>query len=279
MSRVSAFAKSRRRLCVKFVTHPVANGLRIMSTDTRKPRDPRSASIIKGQRLKALAALVPADSGRLIDVGCDHGTVPLDLLSEGIVKEILLIDINKEPLERAETRAKTRYPQHSDRIKYLQNDGLNGIDCRSDDVLLISGLGGETIAEVLINAFADRDKNRPSRLILQPQSKQYELRSVLQELSFSPDQEQLVLDDERFYTIIVCFDDIAEASSLSELELYIGPAFVKEVSESLSRKKPLETDELLFEWAEKQLERLKLEGRGDRGRARLAKEWQNLLER
>ncbi|NLC40993.1 MAG: SAM-dependent methyltransferase [Clostridiaceae bacterium] len=248
-----------------------------MSTDTRKPRDPRSASIIKGQRLKALAALVPADSGRLIDVGCDHGTVPLDLLSEGIVKEILLIDINKEPLERAETRAKTRYPQHSDRIKYLQNDGLKGIDCRLDDVLLISGLGGETIAEVLINAFADRDKNRPSRLILQPQSKQYELRSVLQELSFSPEQEQLVLDDERFYTIIVCFDDIAEASPLSELELYIGPAFVKEVSESLSLKKPLETDKLLFEWAEKQVERLKLEGRGDRGRARLAKEWAEIM--
>lgn len=250
-----------------------------MSTDAIKPRDSCAASIFIGQRLKALAALVPAGSGRLIDVGCDHGAVPLDLLSKGIVKELLLIDINKEPLERAEKRATKRFPQYRDRISYLQNDGLKGIDCRSDDILLISGLGGETIAEILTSAFIDRDKTRPSRLILQPQTKQYELRAVLQELSFFLGEEQLVLDDVRFYTIIVCFNDNVEDSPLSELELYIGPGFVIKVLGILGRSELSETDKLLLEWAEKQADRLKLEGRGDAGRAHLAEEWAELLGR
>ncbi|HZJ91323.1 MAG TPA: tRNA (adenine(22)-N(1))-methyltransferase TrmK, partial [Oscillospiraceae bacterium] len=123
------------------------------------------------------------------------------------------------------------------------------------------------------------DKTRPSRLILQPQTKQYELRAVLQELSFFLGEEQLVLDDVRFYTIIVCFNDIVEDSSLSELEMYIGPGFVIKVSGILGRRELSETDKLLLEWAEKQADRLKLEGRGDARRARLAEEWAELLGR
>ena len=38
------------------------------------------------------------------------------------------------------------------------------------------------------------------------------------------------------------------------------------------------TDDLLFKWAGQQAERLKREGRGDAGRARLAEEWAELLE-
>ncbi len=235
------------------------------------------ASIFRGQRLQALAGLVPADCIRLIDVGCDHGTVPLDLLYQGTVQELLLIDINKEPLARAKARAKTKFPQFSDRIQYLQNNGLEGIDCRPDDVLLISGLGGETIAEILVNAFDDREKTRPSRLILQAQTKQYELRAVLQKLSFSLSEERLVRDLDHFYIIISCVSAADGSSLLSELELYIGPGLLPAVAESLCRQEVSVTDDLLLKWAGQQAERLKREGRGDAGRARLAEEWAELL--
>ena len=250
-----------------------------MSTNLEKKGGSSGASIFRGHRLKALADAVPADCKRLIDVGCDHGRVPLEVLDQGIAGELLLIDINKEPLERAKTRARTKYPQFSDRIQYLQNNGLEGIGCRPDDVLLISGLGGESIADILVEAFHDRDKTRPSRLILQPQTKHYELRTVLQELSFCLSEERLVLDENRFYTIIICAGDTDEATKLNELELYIGPGLLRAVSESLSRKEISETDKLYFEWAEKQAKGLEREGRGDAGRAVMAEEWAELLEK
>ncbi|MDD4541020.1 MAG: tRNA (adenine(22)-N(1))-methyltransferase TrmK [Eubacteriales bacterium] len=250
-----------------------------MSINNRKRCDPNITSIKRGQRLQALAAFVPAGSERLIDVGCDHAIVPLELLSQGRVKEVLLIDINDEPLNRAKARAKTQFPQLRDKICYLKQDGYYGVEGSPGDILLISGLGGETIAEILINAFEDKREIRPSRLILQPQTKQFELRSALKGLSFAVSEEHLVLDDDRYYTIIICDTDDAEASPLNELQLYIGPRLLYAVEERLRRGQGSEEDALLLDWARLQAERLILEGRGDAARARLAQKWLQLLER
>lgn len=249
-----------------------------MSTKLKSQESSRAFSLKVSQRLQALADFVPSGTKRLLDVGCDHASVPLELLAQASVNEVLLLDINAGPLERARERSQTLFPGGSEKINFLQTDGLEGVDCRPDDIVLISGMGGEAIARILENAYGGTSC-RPARLILQPQTKQYELRSSLQKLSLSLSHECLVWDSERFYTIIVCDNTNDEPPSYSQLELYVGPQLILAVQESLHRPEISEEDELVLDWAARLKQRLELEGRGDVWRARLAVEWTELLER
>lgn len=250
-----------------------------MSINTDSCSNFSAASVQRSQRLRALAAFVPPKSKRLIDIGCDHATVPLELLANGTIEEALLVDVKAGPLNRARSRAAKMYSEFANRIQYLQSYGLHGIVVRKTDVLLISGLGGETIAEILSNAFSDRKRSRPKKIILQPQSKQYNLRATLQSLSFHIKKEDIVLDKNRYYTVIICDNNNYENSRLSELELYIGPKLITAVKCSLKQEQLSETDKVMLEWAQAQLERLKLEKRGDDSRARLVRELTQLLEK
>ena len=53
------------------------------------------------ERLIQVAELVPKGS-RLIDVGTDHGYVPIWLLQNGRIPSAIAMDVNKGPLMRAE---------------------------------------------------------------------------------------------------------------------------------------------------------------------------------
>ena len=51
-------------------------------------------------RLRAIADLVP-DGARLVDVGTDHGYIPIYLIETGKCEKVLAMDVNKGPLQKA----------------------------------------------------------------------------------------------------------------------------------------------------------------------------------
>lgn len=146
------------------------------------------------KRLQRIADFVcPGD--RIIDVGTDHAYIPIWLLKNGIVKDAVATDIRPGPLERA--RLDAEHYGVAPHLKLIQCDGLSLCSPEEVDTIIIAGMGGETIAGILAAAPWAREK----RLVLQPQTKQAELRAFLGENGYAVVDAALSYDTGRIYLI------------------------------------------------------------------------------
>ena len=176
-------------------------------------------------RLAAVAEMVPAGS-KLIDVGTDHGLLPICLLQEGRIVSAVASDIRTGPLSRARANAARH---HTENIRFVLCDGLSGISPEEADTIVIAGMGGETIASIISSAPWCREKI----LLLQPMSRPEVLRKFLCSSELRITEETLVKDGGRIYSVIKA--EKGEPLALSEAELYVGPA-------GLISKQPLFTE-------------------------------------
>ena len=155
-------------------------------------------TVTLGKRLSAIAALV--SSKTLLDVGSDHGKLPCFLLQTGKIQSAVLTDINPLPLEKAKNKAASfgLLPKTS---FYL----ANGLDLPENvlsacDTIVIAGMGGELIAEILSSE--NRRFLAGKQLILQPMSKPEELRAVLFRLGFEIKGETVLFENGKYCVIV-----------------------------------------------------------------------------
>ena len=177
-------------------------------------------------RLGLLYHLVREASGRrLVDIGSDHATVPIELLKSGAISQVLVTDVRKAPLLVAQKRAKDERITRG--FASQLTDGLQDVDLLNEDVVLISGMGGETIARVLEN---DLDKlHIPKRFILQPQSKEEVLRRTLAELSLNIREEHLIEDEDQLYLVMVCEKEDNTQLKGDPLDYFFGPRILQKL--------------------------------------------------
>ena len=103
-------------------------------------------------RLQCLADLVPAGA-KLVDVGTDHGYLPVWLVQRGHISRAIASDINEAPLRHArETAARCGV---TDRIDFRLCSGLDAVAPHEADTVVIAGMGAETSASVLSAAACD----------------------------------------------------------------------------------------------------------------------------
>ena len=102
-------------------------------------------------------------------------------------------------------------------IKFVLCDGLAGLAENEVDTVIIAGMGGETIINILSAA---PWTNRDTHLILQPQSKQPELRRWLLENKYIINGEHLVCDSGKIYTVLTAEGGITQPYSTAQL--YVG---------------------------------------------------------
>ncbi len=145
-------------------------------------------------RLQAIADWVP-EGVRLADIGTDHGYLPIWLLQRRRIASAIAADIGEQPLLRA-VRSSALYGVPMD---FRQCDGLRGISPDEVDVIVVAGMGGETIAHILQEAPWTRGSGL---LLLQPMSKAETLRLWLAENGYQILRERLVLDRGVIYPII-----------------------------------------------------------------------------
>lgn len=146
------------------------------------------------KRLQRIADYVcPGD--RIIDVGTDHAYIPIWLLLNDIVAEATATDIRSGPLERA--RLDAEHYGVSSRLRLVQCDGLSLCTPESVDTIILAGMGGETIAGIL----AQSPWAKRKRLVLQPQTKQAELRAFLAGNGYTITDAALSYDTGRIYLI------------------------------------------------------------------------------
>lgn len=150
-------------------------------------------------RLQAIAELIPSGSV-VADIGTDHGYLPVYLLLEQISQRAVGVDINSAPLDQArETVAAFNCLQ---KIDLRLGSGLHVLnDDDGVDTVVIAGMGGRTIAEILADG---RDKlTHIQRMVLQPMTEAGYLRLFLAQNGYAIVQETLVMEGKRLYEIIV----------------------------------------------------------------------------
>ncbi len=166
-------------------------------------------------RLRAAADLVPPGS-RLVDVGTDHGRLPVWLIQHGVIRSAVASDLRPGPLGRAKELAK-RWGL-SEQISFRLCDGLSAVDPDEAETVVIAGMGGETIAGIL---HAARWASEGDHLyILQAMSGMDGLRRYLSVGGFTILQEVLVEEGETLYVILLAKP--GEMKPLTEGEIWVG---------------------------------------------------------
>lgn len=169
-----------------------------------------------GARLEACAAFVR--KGRVLaDIGTDHAYLPIWLVLNEKIPCAYASDINEEPIKSALTNIEKYHL--SDKIITFTANGLAKIPASEVDDIVIAGMGGDNIAEILDSA--DWLKNRRYRLILQPMSRAEKLREYLYRHNFDSIAEKPVCEVNRIYTVI-CAEYSQTPLHFNELDYYIG---------------------------------------------------------
>ncbi|NBJ92828.1 tRNA (adenine(22)-N(1))-methyltransferase [Parablautia muri] len=155
------------------------------------------AAVVLSARLKAVADMV-REKNRVVDVGCDHGYVPIYLVQSGISPKVLAMDIKEGPLRRA--REHVERAGLEEYIALRRSDGLRAYQTGEADTLICAGMGGRLMRKILE---AEPEKTKDfEELILQPQSEILAFRRFLKEKGYSICQEEMVWEDGKFYPMI-----------------------------------------------------------------------------
>jgi len=186
-----------------------------------------------------MAAEMVRTGSRIADIGTDHAYLPVILILNNKIPHAIAADLRKGPLENAESTVKLNSVE--DKIELRLSDGLEYIEPDEVDDIVIAGMGGILIAEILSKAEWTKDSTK--NLVLQPQSHSENLREFLFENGYEITNEQACFEDDKVY---ICMNAVYSGNTgeHSEAELIFGSF--------LDRK-----DEPSMAFVEKKLKRLK----------------------
>ena len=177
------------------------------------------------KRLKIVSDMVLFDT--VADIGTDHGYVPIYLSQKGKIKKAIACDINKGPLENAEKNI-ARYG-FSDIISVRLSNGLEKINPFEVETIVIAGMGGMLITEILEKSL---DVTKSSKqLVLQPQLDVYCVRKAVHKLGFKIVLEEMIFEDGIYYNILSCEKGIEKYNF--EFEYLFGKVLIEKKSEVL----------------------------------------------
>ena len=189
------------------------------------------------KRLEEISSLVPLKA-RVVDIGCDHGLLDIYLYQNGIVSKIIASDINENALSNAKENIKKNNLE--DIIETRLGSGLEVINLNDKiDTIIISGMGAYTIVEIL--------KNNPeilstiSTIIIQSNTKNYYLRKEITKMNYLIEEEKIVKDNNKYYTIIKFTKGYQK---YTKKELYFGPKLLSNSSKIFEEYKNVQYQKL-----------------------------------
>ena len=161
------------------------------------------------QRLMTIVKFIPAGSV-VADIGTDHAILPVYLIKQGISEKVIAGDLNKGPLEMAEKNVLEA--GLLDKIILRQGNGLEIIDAGEVDTVVIAGMGGSTIREIIENA--GNAAYSLKRLVLQPMNDSRRLRKWLVKSGWGIEDEDIVEEDGRLYEVICTVPGVEKTADL-----------------------------------------------------------------
>jgi len=173
--------------------------------------------MLLSKRLEAIANMIDQDD-IVLDIGTDHGYLPIYLVSNQIIKLAIACDIKDSPLKMASKNVEKA--NLKDKIKLVLSDGLESITSYFNTIV-IAGVGPRTIINILTNGEA---KIKGKTLILQSNVSSNLVRAWLSSNSFKIIDEALVFEDNNYYEIIKAVNG---KQLLTNSDLYLGPVIKK----------------------------------------------------
>lgn len=164
-------------------------------------------------RLLEIAAQVEYGAS-VIDVGSDHAYMPIYLAKEKGAKRALATDVHDGPIQRS--RENIEKFGLFGKVEAQKADGLLGVSTEDYDTVVIAGMGGLLIWEILSGA----ENLAGKRLILQPMTAIAELRQALLDNGFRIEKESIAEEGEKLYVILVA--SVGEDTPYTEAELLVG---------------------------------------------------------
>lgn len=174
-------------------------------------------------RLSAIAGLVTRGN-RLVDVGCDHGYLPVSLYLDGKIPGAIAMDVRKGPLSRAQEHI-SQYGLDA-YIETRLSDGLEALKPGEGDTLVIAGMGGPLMERILTDGAEVRESFR--EMILQPQSDIPHFRRFVRKIGWQITEEEMVLEDGKFYPMMKAIRDQKRNESWTPLEEMFGKYLLQE---------------------------------------------------
>ncbi|MEE1321952.1 MAG: class I SAM-dependent methyltransferase [Acutalibacteraceae bacterium] len=148
-------------------------------------------------RLSAVASLVRQGSV-VADIGTDHAYLLCYLIENGVCSEGIAADINKGPLNNAKQTVIDC--GINDKVQLILSDGLKSIPENSADDIVMAGMGGILISEII--DCAPWVKNENINIIAQPMTHAEVLREYLCKNGFKINKEITATDGKRLYVVM-----------------------------------------------------------------------------
>ncbi len=172
------------------------------------------------KRLQTIADFVPI-GGVVGDIGTDHGYIPAYLIDSKKSKKVIGTDISKGSLDKIIQYVKLLNFQ--DHIDTRLGNGLEVIALNEIDTVIISGMGGLLIRDILSKDL--KITNTITHFILQPNIAAKELRQYLIQNNFKIVDEELIFEENKYYEIIYAIK--GESKVDYEMDYEISPILIR----------------------------------------------------
>ena len=158
------------------------------------------------------------DKPRIADIGTDHAYIPIRAIQDGICEYAIASDIRPGPCMTAKQNIQKYHLEHQ--ITVRQGSGITTIQAGETDMIIIAGMGGEVIRNILSEGESCA-KSQP--IILQPMNFQYELRKYLLENGYKIIQEDLAIEQYKVYNILM-IEAGTQSPFSQEIDYHLPPS-------------------------------------------------------
>lgn len=175
------------------------------------------------KKLKAIASFINTQD-TVVDIGCDHAYLAIYLKENKLCKNVYASDINENALNIAKHNIK----EHNLDIETILSDGFKSIHNTSIDTAVISGMGTNSILDII--RYAPKNINK---YILCSHNNLDILRKKLYEHKLYIESEIAIYEHKKYYVIMLVTKNYQKENRLS---LKYGRSYDKKYLSYLLKK-------------------------------------------
>lgn len=159
----------------------------------------------------------------IADIGTDHGYIPIYAVKNNLCESAIASDINKDPVRKSKLNISLE--GLSEKIETRLGGGLEPIKTKEVDGIIIAGMGGNLIRDIL-----EEGKNKLpffKFIILQPAQNPEVLREYLYNNGYKILEEDLCFDEGIYYELFKVVKNNEEHTKVDNIFYEFSPILLK----------------------------------------------------